>query len=438
MAFSFAHGAVQWQAADAATTTYSVTTTDVRTGLDFQPKALMFYCMGLGSSTDTASETTHWRGSVGFATSTSSRRCVTVQDQDAAPTTVCTAGLHEAAVLATVTSTPAFDGLLDLNSITSTGFQLIVDDATPVNISVFWLAWGGSDITVATDQTITEPAATGTADYTVTGFASADTDDQVVIFAGCQSTSAAGTAARFDAGLCLGFASGGAAGENAVICGNQDDASNATDTDSYALDSECLGMITVAGGVPSARAQLTQFNTNGFRLNWIARATTSRKYIALAMKGGMWRAGSTTLNMTVTSSTATVSSLPFKPDGLLLMSHFSPENAAGASGTNILMSVGTGNSPTSRRAMALRDENATASSNCEVDLAIEYDQVLITVSAAGAAEGAVDINAINSDGFQLICDSTDGNSASWMGYLTFGMPVSFPHPRRDRRIVPLI
>lgn len=163
MALKFTHGAIQWNSVDGVGVTYTVS------GLSFQPKALRFYWQGLGSASDANSETTHSRRGVGFATSTSDRRCVGSQDQDAAATMVCTTGYRTDAVALTLTSTPAADGLLDLDAILSDGFRLIVDDAAPVNITIFWEAWGGDDITNAATGEIAEPAAAGNVDYVVTG-----------------------------------------------------------------------------------------------------------------------------------------------------------------------------------------------------------------------------------------------------------------------------
>ena len=142
MALQFASGAIQWLAADAATTVYTIS------GLPFQPKGLRFYWTGIGSSVNATTDAVDSRRGIGLAVSTSSRRCVATQDQDNVATTVCTAGQFTDCVVATVTATgPARDGALDLNSITSDGFTLIVDVQGPVDITVCWEAWGGSDIT---------------------------------------------------------------------------------------------------------------------------------------------------------------------------------------------------------------------------------------------------------------------------------------------------
>lgn len=414
MALSYAHGAIQWLSADASTTVYTVS------GLSFQPKALRFFTQGLGSATDTSSTTAHQRSSVGFATGTSARRCVGVQDQDAAGSATCTSGYRDDCVAMTLTSTPAADGLLDLNSITSDGFTCIVDDATPVNLTVFWEAWGGSDITVQAVGDIAEPAATGNVDYTVTGFVAASNDDQIVMFAGVQSTGTSPAAERNDSGLCVGYAGGTGLG-NVVLIANSDDGSATMDTDTYQQTGECLAMATIAGGGPSARAALTQFGTNNFRLNWLARATTNRRSIFLAIKGGRWAVGASTIDCTTNGATATVSGLAFAPVGMSLLT--SSNTTVGTVQDFGLMFVGCGSSPTSRRAMSCTSNHGTG--NAEVRLFIEYDQVL-----SGDNTLKIDINAMNSDGFSLIVDANDAAEpvAAWWGYMTFGdAPVtSFP------------
>jgi len=415
MALEHAHGTIRWLAADAVSTVYTVS------GLSFQPKALRFYWQGLGNATDQASQTIHSRRGVGFCTSTSLRRAVGSQDQDAAGTMVCTSGLRNDCVAFSLTSTPAADGLLDINAINSDGFSLIVDDQGVVDLAIHWEAWGGTDITVATVIDIAEPAATGDVDYTVTGFTSGATN-QVVMFAGVQSTAAANTATRADSGLCVGFAAGINAADNVHVEGNNDDASTTADTDGYCKTGECLGMIAVAGGNPTARAQLTLFGTDNFRLNWIARATTSRRYIALAIKGGGWKSGALTIDGSTLNATATVSSLPFAPKGLSLMGRMSIEQTAATSVIEDRMSLGSGSSISSRRCQGTwsEDNSITGSSVCEIDLVLEYDQVLAYPTNAGAVTAAKDIDLMNGSSFRLIVDATGGVASEWIGYLTFG------------------
>lgn len=414
MALSFAHGAIQWLATDAATTVYTVS------GLSFQPKAIRFYWCGLQSSTDAASEAVDERRGIGFAVSTSARRCVGTFSDDAATTAACASFAADDCVVGTVDAAGARDGELDLNSITSDGFTLIVDDQGVANITVFWEAWGGSDITVAAVGDFAEPASVGDQDYTVTGFV-AGAADQVVMFAGVESTAAINSALVESSALYIGFASSGTAADNIVVLGSSDHGSGTMDTDGYCHEDECIAMIVPAGALTlNARGTLTQFGTNNFRINWIERTTTGRKSIFLAIKGGSWDVGSYTINGNSASATATVSGLPFAPVGISLIGRMTTEDAVDTTSANDRIGLGSGSSTSSRRSMGILDEDATASSACEIDTVLEYDSVLCFPSTAGALQSAYDINAMNSDGFQIIVDTAGGVASEWQGYLAFG------------------
>lgn len=421
MALSYAHGALQW------TTALGVGNTSLAvSGLSFQPKAIRFFWVGLQNAADVVSEAVNERRGVGFAVGTSDRRAIGSFAQDTAVTSNCGVAARDDCVVCTTDGAGASDGRLDLNAINSDGFQLIVDDVVPANITVFWEAWGGTDITVAVVGDIAEPAATGNQDYTATGFV-AGASDQVVMFAGCQSTAALNTDAAADSGFHIGYAGPDAVTPttiaNITVCGNSDDASNAMDTDSYVQTGECVSMIVLAGGNATARASCTQWNTDGFRLNWLARVTTSRRTVFLAIKGGAWTVGSYTIAGNSVSSTATVSGLNFTPKGLSLIGSMIAQPAAGISTTEDLIGMGCGSSTSSRRSMGVRDEDATASSACEINTTIQYDQVLCYPSTAGALLTAYDINAMNADGFQIITDVAGGVASEWHGYLTFGDQV---------------
>lgn len=414
MALAFAHGAIQWLAADAATTVYTVS------GLSFQPKAIRFYWCGLQSSTDATSQAVDLRRGIGFAVSTSARRCIGSFADDTAGTSACATFAADDCVVGTVDAAGARDGELDLNSITSDGFTLIVDDQGVANITVFWEAWGGSDITVAVVGDFAEPAASGNQDYTATGFVAGATD-QVVMFAGCQSTSAINSSRVEASGMYVGFASSGTAADNIVVMGNADHGSTAMDTDGYCHEDECIALCAVAGAaVCNARGQLTQFGTDNFRINWIEVGEASRKSVFLAIKGGRWDVGSYTIDGNTPDATATVSGLSFTPIGISLIGRGTTESAADTVGTNDRIGLGSGSSTSSRRSMGMLDEDATASSACEIDTILEYDSVLSFPNTVGGLLSNFDISAMNSDGFVIIVVGAGGVASEWQGYLAFG------------------
>lgn len=405
-----AHGVVQWLAADAATTTYTIS------GLDFRPVAIEFEWNGIQSASDATANTVHSRRGKGFATGTAARRCVSTQNQDNAADATLTSGHFSDCIAATVTATgPARDGALDVDAILTDGFRLIVDDQAPVNMTVRWRAWGGSGV-FATVGDITEPAATGDQDYTAEGFAAGGgLGDQAVLFAGVQQT-AADTVSRLDDGFCVGAATGPS--NQWLLAVNGDDGAATMLNSRYGLAGECLAMMAVGGTNPDARASFSQFNRDGFRLNWIARSVTGRRYIYLAIKGGQWQAGTLQLSPTAVGNTVTAT-MPFAPIGVTIVRTDAnqPSTPGTGGGTDQLFISGSASSVSSRHGMfALIPNQATSN----IDLEISYDQL----GPYGVFGLNSDIDAFLSNGFRLIWDgaSTEANP-HWHAYVAFGLGV---------------
>lgn len=421
MPLSFSAGSFQWLTTQTAGTNVAVT------GLGFRPKAMRFYWVGIQSNQPTNSVSSlSARSGVGFAASgaTISRRCVGIfsVDNDVNGENSSAIARNDAvAVTIDNAATPAVTGLLDINTFDADGFTLTIDDATPANITVNWEAWGGTDITGTSVGDIAEPAATGTVNYTgVSGFTS-DGADQVLMFAGCQSTATVNTAAKTDAGMMAGFATTTSAENQVVIVGNSDDGSDATDTDGYATSGQCISMITVAGGNPNARAVLSAWGTNQFTLNWTARGTSNRRYIYLAIKGGKWRAGAYTLDATAINNTRTVTGLPFQPEGISFFSRDLANDTLNTSTANAIWGFGSAKSTTSRTSQSVSFENGAGTTN-DI-LAVQYDSCLSVVQANGttAVKSAFDLNFVNSDGFEVIVDTAGGPSNAAQFYLAGGM-----------------
>lgn len=426
MPLDFSHGAVQWLTASAVGTIYTVS------GLSFQPKALRFYWVGLQSNSPTSasSQAVNERRGVGFAVSTTSRRCIGTFSQDAAGSANCGSVAGNTEVVITVDGNGAIDGRLDINSFTADGFTLIVDDVAPANITVFWEAWGGDDITVAEVGDIAEPAATGTQTYTVTGF-DENPEDKIVMFAGCQSTAAVGTGAATDSGLSVGFASCNEVTENIVVVGNSDDGSPNMDTRGYCYQGQCLAMILIGGGDVDSSATLTAFGTDSFSLNWTSVSTTNRRNIYLAIKGGSWYSSSTTINGNTLNSTTLISNVPFAIEGISTIGRMTIQNTVGLATIQDRIGFGSGISTASRNSAGVFDIDGLGTSN--VTTTIQYASVLAYPSTTGTLQTAYDINSLSVNTIQLITDTAGGVANEWVGYLVFGdarkpRPVSVGHP----------
>jgi hypothetical protein len=415
MALNFAHGSIQWLTTDV------LNSTKVVTGLGFAPKALRFYWVGLQSNspTNATSQALDINRGIGFAVSTTERRTVGSYSQDNAGTSNCGSIARNDAVVVTVDGNGATSGLLDISAFGTDGFTLIVDDVAPVNITVFWEAWGG-DITAGVGD-IAEPAAIGNQTYTttVTGFGDkTNAGGSCVMFAGVQSTAALNTGQATDSGLCVGFATSTKTINNITICGNQDDASANADTDGYCKIGECLSMIIVGGGNPNARATLVGYSANGFILNWIARGLTNRRYIYMAIRGESWQAGGITIDGTSTNTAATITPLPFSASGVSMFTKNEIENTVAVATANDRICLGSGLSPTSENSAGSLDEDGLGTT--ETDLIIQYNSVLSVPSVAGGVQAAYVIVNVGFNSLQISPSVAGGVDGTLIGYLIFG------------------
>ena len=431
MALQFAHGAVQWLAADVVNTVYDIIT-------PFSQKAIRLYWVGLQSNSPTAanSQVVAERRGVGFiGTASPSAHNVTTFSADNSGNADCGSAYSETYPVMTVNGTGTIDGILTF-TVSGGQVSLVVLDQAPANITVFWEAWGGDDITNVTVGAIAEPAATGNQNYTALGFLNGATD-QCIMFAGVQSVNASDVGQAQDSGLQVGFATSTATANQIVVVGNSDDGSATMDTDGYNYTGQCLSMIVIAGGNPNARATLAAFGTDLFTLNWGARATTNRRNIYMAIKGGGWQAGSYTIAGNTLNATATVSDLPFVPVGASFIGANKIISTVNTSTVQDRIGFGTAlvdpsaRTTFTRNSAGVLDEDATA--NSEIDTSIHYAQSLVFPSNAGALQSAYDMSSMGVNNFTVIVDTAGGVANEWQGYLVFGdqkrpRTVSIGHP----------
>jgi hypothetical protein len=413
----FAHGRIQSLTTDPLGTIYDITT-------NFEPKAIRLYWVGLQSTATAAnSQAVSERRGVGFIANNGgvlTRSCVGTFSADNAGNADCGSIWSDISCVITVNGTGTKDGAIDIDTVDALGFTLILNDVLPASITIFYEAWGGDEITNVTVSGIAEPAATGTQNYNAFGFVTSpgSSQDQCVMFAGVQTVNAPDIGQAQDSGLQVGFATSTATANQIVVVGNSDDASATMDTDGYNYTGQCLSMITITGGNPNSRATLTAFGTDIFTLNWGARATSNRRNIYMAIKGGQWHAGSITIAGNTLNSTSTLSALSFNIKGISLIGAMKPISTINVSTIQDRIGFGSGLSPTSRNSAGVLDENGTA--NSEIDLSIAYDEVLVYPSITGTTQTAYDISNLRANSLTLTTDVDGGVANEWIGYLVFG------------------
>lgn len=404
MALSAAVGTFLLGVTDTIGTTYTVS------GLSFQPKAVILFWGGNGSATDNAAVGNIERG-YGFFTGTAARRSLCNYSEDALGTSSCHRGMADDACFLTISAAGSILAKLDVNSINSDGFQLILDqDGQFEDVRISYLALGGSDLTDTKTGSFTFKTTSGTQDYTDVAF---QPDCLLLASIGLDVWNSSTTEAQ----LCFGVVSGTASAENAVLSNFSQGVQGTTDTYSYCRSGECTALVLDAAAV-TGRSTLSAWLSNGFRLDF-AEGVAATAGMYLALKGGRFKVGDL-LTLTNTTTDIVESGLGVgTPVAVLFGSHCRAQSTADTGQAEDGWTVGAATSATSRVGHGTHDEDAVANTDCNV--AIEYDEVYVNISdnGAGALEGLMDLKSMDSDGFTCIMDDADPAGA-FVWYLAFG------------------
>lgn len=389
-----------------ATQTIAVTGLVNNLGNSFTPKAIIFWWTGRSDATDAIGRA-NTRHGFGFASGTSARGCAFGINIDNGANSASACMVRNDACVGTCTSAAgALDGALDLQSLDSGGFTLVVDDQLPASFRVSYLALGGDSITnVANGNTVS--VGTGDLDITSPGF-----QGDMVFMAACGDLPTINTGMT-DCSVNFGMSSG--SGESGAVGWAIDGGQATMDTQGWASDANALVVMDddTSGTPVDNFATFSSFLSNGFRLNF-NRHDSACQIVWMVIKGGTWLVGNS-LTRTDGNDIA-VSGLGVAPSGTLVISAFKAEDGASSS-AHAAGSIGAASGTSTRVAQALLDENATA--NAEVTPAIEYDAVYINISTASAVQGLMDVKSFDSDGVTFVMDDTDP-SQCWFGYLVCG------------------
>lgn len=396
-------------------TTTAVTTTDPDSGT-FQPKVILFWWSGRTENVDTTGSLDVKPG-FGWAGSSALFSALTTQMDDGPTTSATDRRITNAACISCLDTAGAIDGEADLQSFDVAGFTLEIQNQFATNLRVHYLALGGTDITNVGIVEFEEPAATGNQDYVV-GFR----PDAVFIIGMGDSQPAAPPVTQVYSLMSIGIVAGSTP-VNMVISAGSVDASADAFTNRYSKSGECIAQ-TIAD-VVQTRATLTQWNSDGFRLNWLERLETGRSHIALCLKGGRYHVGS--LITRTDTGTITVSGITFRPRAVLFLSNCAPENTVDTASPDWLWSIGAGISPTERGAQGVVDDDAATDMECAAS--VRHDVVYVDINIADdTVGGLMDLQSIENDGFVCVMDDAD-LSAAFVPFMAFGdMPALTADP----------
>lgn len=412
-------------ALNVATGSFNITTgtSDVVLTPSFQARAIVFWYVGRTESTDAAGSASFRRG-IGFVAGTAAgeQGCMYASGDDAGAAMVtCRGHRKDACIVSAAPSTNTIDGRAHVSAISSTQVTITIDDAFPTDLRVAYRIIGddGSNVTQAYFDHFALNTIAGTQDITAPGF-----QPDSVEMAFSPSVTAPPDDPTDNESSILGYGMGTSATARYCIWGGNDDGSTAGDALGYAISTE----IIVSGsdsspGTETPRADFNGMLSTGFQVDVVEAGTAIIVYY-LCIKGPqaavVTLSGSTSLN-----GTTTVSGMAFAPRVLTMFSDGKVEGTANTATSHDVWSGGFTTSTTNRVAEGMHDENLTANQECAT--AIEHDEVVVIMNASDAVDALYDMNAFNSDGFQIICDDAPTAVAAFIGTLAHGdFPAAAP------------
>lgn len=387
-----------------ATNTVSVS------GLGFLPKAVLFF--GIGSSVVSIGSGTYFR-TFGCAVSPSSRWATTCFGTNDSSLYVARRNNRDDACIVLVDDSPAIVGLMDLQSMDIGGFTLICDQTiTPSNVNYGYIALGG-DIQVAAGS-ITEPAAPGTQDIDI------NFKPDCLFFAGAP----AGGNTNINAGDRTNFGYVGTDLTQAVCAwGIENGLSSSQNALSYCHVGDAIATSNGNRDGLETRAQVTDWLSDGFRLNWSAVLGALNFYYYLAIAGVVAEVGSFTTNPTLDADT-TVSGLSARPQVVMTLgSLFDSGNtagnvSAGSGASGIARSTFSAFTSTSNRfGFTTKETHNSGTGFHSCLISSNNTNISQSVTSSGGTEGIYDVQSIENDGFVLNTDNEDEGGARFFTFM---------------------
>ena len=363
-------------------------------GVGFQPKAVIFFW----TSRQTA---VGFNGrdnmGIGFATSSTNERAVSIAEDDNANTSNAGRRKSDTNMIVTLDDgDPTLGAQAELTSFNADGFTINWTTNNNRALYIYYIAIGGTDITNALAGAF--PSNTGVGNQLVTGLGFQP--DFVMFLSGFTG---ANDTDLSDSQLSLGYAESSAA-MGAIVTGSTDNRNGNDRKRSQQRTSACILLLRSNVTQQDAIADFVSMDADGFRINWSNAPAAATPIFYLALKGGRYNVGS--FDQATVLGNQSVTGVGFQPSGLM-MAIFNKIAQAGIIADNE-MSIGAAQSSTARGSIWGEAQNGVDPSQANN---YTNNAVAMTMATGPATINAqTDFVSFDSNGFTLNWTTVDATA----------------------------
>jgi poly(beta-D-mannuronate) lyase len=247
------------------------------TGIGFQPKGGIFYAIATNS--ETAND---HRPSWGFVDDSLNQRGLGWASADEAAGSTSSRVGSSTQVIRQITPGGSTGVAFRIVSWDADGFTIEYDNNNASNFDIYYIVFGGTDITDIEAGTFNAPTSVGPQDVTALTFI-----PDVVFFAG---VNAAANIVEDHASMFMGVAK--SATKQHVLATISEDARPSSESARIQRTNRCVVMFSPTDSTTiDGEASYTQALNNGFRLEWHDAPASANPIFYLAIKGGSWDVG---------------------------------------------------------------------------------------------------------------------------------------------------
>lgn len=374
-------------------TTNTSTGTQAITGLDFEPKAVLFWTSGSFAAAG------GWQSdiyqSIGMTSGAAESYSVAGASDDAQGSSNTGRRIAAKAVTLISYDGSTIFGEADLSSFDADGFTLDWTSAPVVGFNVMFLAIGGEDVQ-AKVVNWTSPTTTGPQSTIGAGF-----EPTAVLHANALSGSIPGSFAGMSVGLGA-MDAGGGQWTNALFA---QDAAGTSDTYRHQRTDKCL---THLATTVQTEAEFVSMDVDGFTVNFTTATAGAIQNISLCLSGLDAKVGSFAKDTSAAPASQAVTGVGFEPGAVLMTSWGYDEFNHGTVLGDAAWAMGAADG-TSERTTAQIDDDNQATTNA--DSIWKNDKAIaLPRTAAATLVAEADLTSMDAAGFTLNWTTNDANT----------------------------